>query len=543
MKPRPPAERVYRGEPASPGLAIGPLVRLPEPPEAIDDVAEPPTAAKQRLAAAIRQAKGDLSALAATADAMGADILAFQHELLDDPTLAEAADAIIDLGMGAVSAWHTAIGEQIAAYESADDAYFRARAGDLADLRDRVIGVLCGAGNAVPRDLPGAAIVLAEDMTPSVFLSFDWRRLGGAALTGGSRASHVAMLARARGLPLVTGLNLDPAAACDGDAVLDAHVGVLLLSPSVATRADYAKRIADAEEARRHAHDSLSRPAVTPAGERIEVMVNIDDPGAVSDEVLRASDGIGLLRTEFLFIGRERLPSEDEQFNAYTRILHRLGGKPAIIRTLDVGGDKPLPGVNIAAESNPFLGLRGIRLCLERPELFRPQVRALLRAGIDKALQVMLPMISTAAEVEEARQVFADNLAALRRAGVPAAMPPLGIMVETPAAAIAADLIDADFYSIGSNDLTQYVMAAARDSGGRVARLNDPAHPAVIRLIERVVAHGRARGKPVSLCGDMASDPALAPILLDAGLRRISVAPASLGRIKLAISKAGASDG
>ena len=542
MKPRPPAERVYRGEPASPGLAIGALVRVPAPRPVVDDAGEPPAGAKLRLAAAIRQAKGELSALIAAADAMGADILAFQHELVDDPTLAEAADSVIDRGMGAVSAWQAAIGEQIAVYESADDEYFRARASDLADLRDRVIGVLCGAGNAVPRDVPDGAIVLAEDMTPSVFLSFDWRRLGGAALTGGSRASHVAMLARARGVPLVTGLEIEPTAFV-GDAVLDAHGGMLVVSPDATTRARYASRIAENEELRRRARDWRSRPAVTAAGERIEVMVNIDDPGAISDEILRASDGIGLLRTEFLFIGRERLPSEDEQFNAYTRILHRLGGKPAIIRTLDVGGDKPLPGVNIAAESNPFLGLRGIRLCLEKPELFRPQVRALLRTGIDKALRVMLPMISTAAEVEEARQVFADNLADLQRAGVPAAMPLLGIMVETPAAAIAADLIDADFYSIGSNDLTQYVMAAARDSGGRVARLNDPAHPSVIRLIERVVAHGRASGKPVSLCGDMASDPALVPILLDAGLRRISVAPASLGRIKLAISKVGASDG
>jgi phosphoenolpyruvate-protein phosphotransferase (PTS system enzyme I) len=384
--------------------------------------------------------------------------------------------------------------------------------------------------------------VLAEDMTPSAFLSFDWPRLGGAALVAGSRASHVAMLARARGVPLLTGLQAEPVAFA-GDAVLDAHDGVLVLSPTAATRARYAGRIAEAEELHRRAQDSLSRPAVTAAGERIEVMVNVDDPGAVSDETLQASDGVGLMRTEFLFIGRERLPSEDEQLTAYSRILHRLGGKPVVIRTLDVGGDKPLPGVNIAAESNPFLGLRGIRLCLEKPELFRPQVRALLRAGVDKALRVMLPMIATAAEVAEARQVFAGNLADLQRAGVAAAMPPLGIMVETPAAAIAIELIDADFYSIGSNDLTQYVMAAARDSGGRVARLNDPSHPAVIRLIEQVVAHGRSSGKPVSLCGDMASDPALVKLLLAAGLRRISVAPAALGRVKLAIVGMGSADG
>jgi len=541
MKPRPAPEQIYRGVSASPGLAIGTLVRITTRMQAVDDAGEPTAAAKRRLEAAIAQAKQELSALIAANDAMGADILEFQHELLDDPALADAAFAAIEHGQGAAGAWAAAIGEQVAIYESAEDEYFRARAGDLMDLRDRVIGVLSGASGAPRPDVPDGAIVLADDMTPSVFLSFDWRRLSGAVLVGGSRASHVAMLARARGVPLLTGLKAEPAAFA-GDAVLDAHDGVLVLSPDAATRTRYAARIAEAEELHRRAQDTLFRPAVTAAGERIEVMVNVDDPGAVSDDVLRASDGVGLLRTEFLFIGRERLPSEDEQFTAYARILHRLGGKPAVIRTLDVGGDKPLSGVAVAAESNPFLGLRGIRLCLERPELFRPQVRALLRAGIDKGLRVMLPMISTAAEVEETRQVFADCLAELRRAGVPAELPPIGIMVETPAAAIAIDLIDADFYSIGSNDLTQYVMAAARDSGGRVAQLNDAGHPAVIRLIERVVAHGRSSGKPVSLCGDMASDPALAKRLLDAGLTRISVAPAALGRIKLAIAGVGSAD-
>jgi phosphoenolpyruvate-protein phosphotransferase (PTS system enzyme I) len=273
------------------------------------------------------------------------------------------------------------------------------------------------------------------------------------------------------------------------------------------------------------------------------VMVNVDDPGAVADEILAASDGVGLMRTEFLFIGRHRLPTEDEQYAAYARILDRLGGKPVVIRTLDVGGDKPLPGINIAAETNPFLGLRGIRLCLDKPDLFRPQVRALLRAGVNRALRVMLPMIATADELAETRQIFAACLAELRAQGVAAELPPLGIMVETPAAAIAIDLLDAAFYSIGSNDLTQYVMAAARDSGGRVAALNDPGHPAVVRLIKHVVEHGQANARPVSLCGDMASDPALLKRLLATGLKRLSVAPAALGRIKLAISEADADHG
>ena len=537
MKPRSAAERTYRGQPASPGLAMGALVHLAAHAHALAETVQSPSAEKVRLEAAIGRAKGELSALIAANDAMGADILEFQLALVDDAALAEAAFAAIAGGSGAVAAWRTALGEQIAAYESADDDYFRARAGDLADLRDRVVAALTGANGVKHEDFPDGAILLADDLTPSRFLAMDWQRLGGAALTAGSRASHVAMLARARGVPLLTGLQGEPVGLAE-EAVLDAQDGMLVVAPNSATRALYAKRIAAAQEQHRRAQAALEQPAVTPAGQRIEVMVNVDDPGAVADEILSASDGVGLLRTEFLFIGRPRLPTEDEQHAAYVRILDRLGGKPVVIRTLDVGGDKPLPGINLAAETNPFLGLRGIRLCLEKPELFRPQVRALLRAGVNRALRVMLPMIATADELTETRQVFAACLAELRAQGVPAELPPLGIMVETPAAAIAIDLLDAAFYSIGSNDLTQYVMAAARDSGGRVAALNDPGHPAVIRLIKHVVTHGQTRARPVSLCGDMASDPALLRRLLATGLKRLSVAPAALGRIKLAIAEA-----
>jgi phosphotransferase system enzyme I (PtsI) len=542
MKPQSAAEKTYRGQPASPGLAMGALVRLAAHAPAVVETVGSPSVERVRLQAAIGRAKGELSALIAANDAMGADILEFQLELVDDAALAEAAFAAIAGGSGAVAAWRTALGEQIAVYESADDDYFRARAGDLADLRDRVIAALTGANGAVREDLPEGAILLADDLTPSRFLAMDWQRLGGAALTAGSRASHVAMLARARGVPLLTGLQGEPVGLAE-EAVLDAQDGVLVVAPNSTTRALYAKRIAAAQEQHRRAQAALEQPAVTPAGQRIEVMVNVDDPGAVADEILAASDGVGLLRTEFLFISRPRLPTEDEQHAAYIRILDRLGGKPVVIRTLDVGGDKPLPGINIAAETNPFLGLRGIRLCLEKPELFRPQVRALLRAGVNRALRVMLPMIATTDELTETRQIFAACLAELRAQGVAAELPPLGIMVETPAAAIAIDMLDAAFYSIGSNDLTQYVMAAARDSGGRVAALNDPGHPAVIRLIKHVVAHGQANARPVSLCGDMASDPALLKRLLATGLKRLSVAPAALGRIKLAISEADADHG
>jgi phosphotransferase system enzyme I (PtsI) len=541
MKPRPSPERVFRGQAAAPGLVIGPLVRLSVQ-VAFD--AAPAAGAEieeRKLAQAVAQAQAELQSLVAASEAMSAEILEFQFELLGDPGLTEPASAAIAEGASAAAAWQAAIDEQAAHYSGDEDEYFRARAADLADLRERVLMALSGRAAAV-QHFPAGAILLSTDLTPSRFLSLDWRSIGGAALTSGSPASHVAMLARARGVPLVTGLDGDPADPLD-EAVLDAHAGLLVTSPVEATRSGYARRLVAADGERQLAQAALGKPAITAGGERIEVMVNVDDPAAVSDDVLAACDGVGLMRTEFLFLGRDRSPTEDEQYAAYSALLDKLGGKPAIIRTLDIGGDKPLPHLGIEAEANPFLGLRGIRLCLARPELFKPQVRALLRAAPGRALRVMLPMVATSSEIAQTREILETCLDELKGEGKTAALPPLGIMVETPAAAIAIDQLDADFYSIGSNDLTQYVMAAARDASGPVAALNDPRHPAVVRLIGQVVRHGIDSGKPVSLCGDMASDTGLLDILLAAGLRKISVAPAALGRVKLALSKLGGGHG
>lgn len=545
-------ERILRGRPASPGVVLGPLVRLPKVyvdfiaptvehrggnlvlHEQIDPVEE-----RARLEAALEHARQELANLAASADAMGAEILEFQLALLDDPALIEEALVKLSDGVSAGTAWQYTLHRQILAYDDAEDEYFRARAGDLKDVDLRVRRALGGTADRSAPMLPGA-IVVDEDITPSSFLSLDWSILGGVALERGSASSHVAMLARARGVPMAVNLGEVPER---GEGALDGEAGLLVVRPDPATRETYARRLD--ERRRSHAEESalLTRPAVTAAGERIEVMLNIDDPSAVSDALLDAADGVGLFRTEFLYLGKSALPGEFDQFTAYITLLDRLRGKPCIIRTLDVGGDKALPGVSLPAESNPFLGLRGLRLCLDQPELFRPQVRALLRAAVFGPLKVMLPMVATADEVREAREIFAACLAELLAEQAEAKMPPLGIMVETPAAAVAIDLIPADFYSIGSNDLTQYVMAASRDAGGRVAALNDPLHPAVLRLIGQVVRHGEATSVPVSLCGDMASDPAGVTALLGLGLRCLSVAPAALGRVKLAVAGFGAGDG
>ncbi|MGI9504453.1 MAG: phosphoenolpyruvate--protein phosphotransferase [Geminicoccaceae bacterium] len=533
------AERRFNGRTSSPGLALGPLITIDRERRAADRQAGSPKDEWAALEAAIAKAMADLEALAAVAQGDGALILAFQIEMLGDPALVDQVWPLIAGGEDAVQAWKIGLKAEIDGYRAADDDYFRARASDLEDLRDRVTRVLEGVSSATP-DLPDGAILLARDLPPSRFLALDAAKLGGIALTEGNANSHVAILVRARGLPMIVGLDagieevLEPDVSID--AILDADEGYLLTAPKPATRKRSQTRRSALLKAAEKAAALRDQPAVTQDGETVSVLVNVDDPSAIDDVILDASDGVGLLRTEFLLIGRDDLPDEDEHLRIYRDLQRRLAGKPLIIRTLDIGGDKPLPALDLPKEQNPFLGLRGIRLCLDRPDLFRPQVRALLRTAAAGPLQVMLPMISVQAEIDETRQVFAECLKDLEAEGIEAAMPSIGIMVETPAAALAADRLAADFYSIGSNDLIQYTMAAARDGAGRVAALQDPDHPAIERLMQMVVDHGRAAGKEVSLCGDMASDPACLPLLLRTGLRKISVLPSAFDRVKAAIA-------
>jgi phosphoenolpyruvate-protein phosphotransferase (PTS system enzyme I) len=272
---------------------------------------------------------------------------------------------------------------------------------------------------------------------------------------------------------------------------------------------------------------------MTADGERVHVAINIDDPALLEGFDPAHCDGIGLTRTEFLFKGRE-LPDEEQQYQAYCRIIEWAAGRPVIVRTLDAGGDKRVAGLTVH-ERNPFLGLRGLRLSLARPEVFRVQLRALARAAVRGDLKIMLPMVTEPRELDAARTMLDEVVADLQAAGIEAAKAPLGMMIEVPAAALTAASFAADFYSIGSNDLVQYVMAASRDDPN-VAPLYDPGNPAVHALIRRVVEVAKAQGVEVSLCGDMASDPAYLPTLLSLGLRRISVTPAQLAPVKAAIA-------
>jgi phosphotransferase system enzyme I (PtsI) len=521
------------GRAASPGLAIGPVTVLTSAVVRRTAIGDPAQEAAA-LRAAIEGATAEIAELIETFQGEVADILEFQVAMLEDNALAEGARDAISAGVAADHAWRSALDAEITGYRSAEDEYFRARAADLVDIRDRVLAHLSGGATAAK--ITGGSIVACDDISPSTFLAADWTRGGAIALAAGSPSSHVAMLARARGAPMVVGLGpLSWKGRPPALALVDGDAGTVIFDPEPETRRLFEHRMAAANAARAVADAGRVEPACTADGRPIAVLLNVaalEDLAGLDPAIC---DGIGLVRTEFLFEASYGLPDEDTQYAVYRRILEWAQGRPVTIRTLDAGGDKPIAGLTIDGESNPFLGLRGIRLSLARPEVFRVQLRALSRAAVHGALKVMLPMIAVPSELDLAGAMLDAEFTALKAEGIACARPPLGIMVEVPAAALRAEDFDAAFYSIGSNDLTQYTMAAARDVGA-VADLNDTGNPAVLALIARTVEAGRKRGVEVSLCGDAAADTRLTTALLATGLTTLSVAPVAVARLKAEIA-------
>lgn len=526
------ATLAYRGRTASIGFAHGPFVRVDagtNGERVAGNLAEEALA----LRAAIDTASGQIADLAASAGGEAAQILEFQVALLEDEDLIEAIFGSIGEGSPADVAWCSTLDAQIADYNSAPDEYLKARSSDLADLRDRVIHILRGDQDQ-PLTIPNGGVVCADDLPPSRFLEIDWSGGGGLALLRGSPTSHVAMLARARGIPMVVQLGAIPDSGTT--ALLDGEGGTLELDPSAEQVRSFEKRRDSHRKSRASARAILRRPTASWRGERIKLLINIQRVDDLDHADAQYADGIGLMRTEFLLAGRSDLPDEESQFQAYDAVLRWAGQRPVTIRTFDAGGDKPVPGFTLDGEANPFLGVRGLRLCLARPEIFAVQLRALARAAVRGNLKVMFPMVTSADELEAGRTLFADVVQRLQADGIAAVLPELGIMVEVPAAALSVASFKASFFSIGSNDLAQYVLACDR-SNGALAPLMDPLHPAVLELITRTAEHGRRAGISVSLCGDMAGDPRCLPALLNCGLRELSVNASALAQIKQTIDR------
>jgi len=508
------------------GMAIGPAWRLKKQEIALPEDADDSKAESAALSAARLRVRSQLEAEAADSDT-GAAIAAAHLAMIDDPVLIEMAERSIASGKSAGWAWHEALRELAAPLRVSADARFAERLDDLEDLERRVLVELLG-GGANTQAPPDGAIVIADTLYPSHMKTM--AGVAGIATEAGGATSHAAIIAASLGLPMIVGLGPGLAAIEDGAIlILQGNVLKVAADEQEADRArgEIGARAARREAARSRAHEQTN----TADGTRIEVFANLGSVADAEIAVAEGAEGCGLLRTEFLFLDRDLPPGEDEQRAAYQAIADALGARPLIVRTLDIGADKPAPWLPLASEDNPALGLRGIRLQLERPDLLETQLRALLGVRSPGPLRIMLPMVSTLAEIRAARAVL-DRLSAEMNA----AAPELGIMVETPAAAmIAATLAkEAAFFSIGTNDLSQYALARDRTNPAVASGL-DGLDPAVVRLIDETVRGATAHGRVTGVCGGLAALPEAIPILLGLGVTELSVPAAAIAETKAII--------
>ncbi|HYK83794.1 MAG TPA: phosphoenolpyruvate--protein phosphotransferase [Ktedonobacteraceae bacterium] len=524
------------GIPASGGLAIGPIRQYTHRPIVVTDQPGDPVAEGNKLQNALNAAQAELDRLheeVKTRLGSGkAAIFRVHAEFLNDASLIMQTISLIYQGHSAAWAWQQIIGVRVSQMQKLDDPILAGRAVDLSDVGQRVLRHLVGTGEEQPISLDTPTILIAEDLTPSDTATLDPDMILGLCTAKGGPTSHTAILARGFGLPAVVGLGDSVLDVADGTpGILDGESGKLYLKPSEAdvqaarNLQQQLQRLQDAANATRFTS------ATTTDGYRVEVAANINRAADAPQAIEAGAEGVGLIRTEFLFLARDSAPTEEEQFEAYKAMAQAMGGRPLIIRTLDIGGDKEVPYLHLPKEDNSFLGVRGIRLCLIRPDLFIPQLRAIYRAAAYGRILIMLPMVSTLEDVERARAIAEQVRQELNAPALP-----LGIMIEVPSAVILADHFaqEVDFFSIGTNDLTQYTLAMDR-LHPQLARQADALHPAVLRMIEKTVQAARKAGKWVGVCGGIAGDPKGAVILTGLGVSELSVSIPSIAAVKAEI--------
>jgi len=534
------ARAILAGTTGSPGAAVGRLLWVERPsgpgPAAVGTSSSDPATEEARLRAALDEMATELEALAVEcADRAGEDVGAiFEAQALfaRDPAIVDPAVAAIRDGSGAVAAIERSAAEQAEQLAALEDDYFRERASDVRDVGRRVVGKLTGQAPPTVHHADGTpAVVAAEDLDPSVVAVVRPELVAGLAMSGGAVNGHAAIVARALGIPLVLGVGVGLGPRLDGlDVLVDGSGGRLVVEPS----AD------DVEAATAAARPPSTVPQV-PLELPVRIEANVGSALEAEQAAAAGAEGIGLVRTELLFLGRSVPPGLEEQRALYARIRAAMADRPVVFRTLDIGGDKPAAWAVPEGEMNPALGVRGIRLGLRRPELLETQLRAIVEVGAGGRVDVMLPMVSTVDEVVAARALL-DRVreAALADGREIATDIRLGIMVEVPSAALSADDLAplVDFFSIGTNDLVQYTMAVDRTNPA-LAELASPFQPAVLRLIRIVGEAGGRFGRPVAVCGEAAADPAAAALLVGLGVSELSVSPASIGALRAALARVG----
>ncbi|MBK5375871.1 phosphoenolpyruvate--protein phosphotransferase [Pseudomonas sp. TH43] len=523
---------VLHGVCAAPGLVGGPLFRLNAISLPVDAGDHDPAQQLQNLDTALNQVRCEIdSTLTQAKKHKNADeeaIFAAHLALLEDPALLDAAQQSIDQGTAATHAWSQSIDVQCEMLQHTGSALLAERANDLRDLKQRVLRALLG--EAWHYDVPAGAIVAAHELTPSDLLQLSAQGVAGLCMAEGGATSHVAILARGKGLPCMVALGKDLLDQAQGQAVvLDADGGRLELMPNGERLAEVEQTQIDRQQRRDAQQAKAHLPAETRNGVAIEVVANVASSHEAADAFANGADGVGLLRTEFLFVDRQTAPDVEEQRNAYQAVIDAMGDKSVIIRTIDVGGDKQLDYLPLPAEANPVLGLRGIRLAQARPEILDQQLRALLQVSPLQRCRILLPMVT---EVDELLHIRQRVDALCIELGV-SQRPEIGVMIEVPAAALQAEQLaeHADFLSIGTNDLSQYTLAMDRDHAGLAARV-DALHPALLRLIAMTCEGAAVHKRWVGVCGALASDPLATPVLIGLGVTELSVSPVQIGEIK-----------
>lgn len=521
---------------ASEGIAIAKAFCLVEPDLTFEKVRVTETDAEiSRFNRAIEAVKKELSAIREkTKESLGeekAAIFSAQLLILEDPEFLTAIAAKIKDNINAELALQEVSQSYIEFFQAMDNEYMRERSSDIKDVSKRLLAQLLQVQLPDLNSISSEVILVAEDLTPSMTAQLDTKYVKGFIMDVGGKTSHSAILARVLGIPAVVGTK--EATKCithESSIILDGTAGKVVIEASEEEIGHYQQLIAVEEREAEELNEFSTIPSTTADGYSIEISGNIGKSEDVDLVLANGGDGIGLFRTEFLYMDADNYPTEEEQFDAYRSVLSKMGEKPVVIRTLDIGGDKELPYLNMPDEMNPFLGYRAIRLCLDQPNLFRTQLRALLRASTYGNLKIMFPMITTIEEFREAKAILLEEKQRLFEDGVEVSEQiEIGMMVEVPSAAIIADLFaqEADFLSIGTNDLIQYTMAADR-MNETVSYLYQPCHPAILRLIKMVIDAGHANGRWVGMCGEMAGEEAAIPILVGMGLNEFSMSSSSI---------------
>ena len=537
---------VLTGIAASRGIAIAKAYRLVEPDLTFEKkTVSDPTAEVDRLQGALDTSKQELELIKNQAEAeLGkdkADIFEAHLLVLSDPELiASIEDKINTEKVNAEQALKDTTDMFITMFEQMDNEYMRERAADIRDVTKRVLSHLLGVEIVNPSMISEEVVVVAEDLTPSDTAQLNRKFVKGFTTNIGGRTSHSAIMARSLEIPAVVGTKEATKKINNGDMlIVDGLQGEIHINPSTEVLAEYKEKQQQFEAEKAELAKLVNEKSVSADGHQVELAANIGTPDDLEGVLHNGAEAVGLYRTEFLYMGRTELPTEKEQFESYKKVLEGMEGKTVVVRTLDIGGDKNLPYLDLPEEMNPFLGFRAIRLCLEEQDIFRTQLRALLRASAYGNLKIMFPMIATIDEFREAKQILEEEKQKLVSEGISIAEQiETGIMVEIPSTAVMADLFakEVDFFSIGTNDLIQYTMAADR-MNERVSYLYQPYSPAILRLVKMVIDAAHKEGKWAGMCGEMAGDELAIPLLLGLGLDEFSMSATSVLRARAQIAK------